>query len=181
MSDLNIKRLTCFVVILTLSLAPAIFAAPGQGDEVPGLRSENAAFLISLVGTVLPVGIALSVPDDGIRTTREDLLFLGTAIGPSLGYFYCGRVWRGLLTVVLRLALAGATYGFSTNEDALNGLGYVTAGLYIGSAIFDLVSVRKAVRKRNEAVRARKRLDVSVAPFIMARAKGAGIRIQLSF
>jgi len=48
-----------------------------------------------------------------------------------------------------------------------------------GSIIFDLVTVKKAVRKHNQAREERARLSVAVAPFALP--KGAGVQLRMSF
>jgi len=155
---------------LLLVIVPAV-AAPSPGGEGGKLPSENTAFLISAGGAAL--GLFIS-----------GLVF----VGPSLGFFY-GRCWgRGLAHVGLRFAAAIVVAGFAlsaelndSGEETKVALGVAGVCVYLGSVIWDLATVKKAVRKHNAAVRARKGLDVAVAPFILAKAKGAGIRMQLSF
>jgi hypothetical protein len=156
---------------LLLVIVPAV-AAPSPGGEGGKLPSENTAFVISILGAAL--GPTISGP--------------GFLVGPSLGFFYGGCWGKGLAHVGLRAvamlvvlaALLSAELG-DVGEETKAAFGVAGVCVYLGSVIWDLATVKKAVRKRNAAVGARKGLDVSLAPFILAKAKGAGIRMQLSF
>jgi len=82
----------------------------------------------------------------------------GLVVGPSLGYFYAGqrgRAWRGLgLRILGYGALFGAVaaswdcYGDGDECRAGAALAVVGSAMTLGSAIYDIASVRGAVRRR---------------------------------
>ena len=84
-------------------------------------------------------------------------------------------MWTGLRTVGTFVLLGIAL------EDDEEGPGAVYA--WIGgmalSAIIEMATIGKAVRKHNERLLARRGLNVAVAPFALP--KGAGIQLRLSF
>ena len=179
-----------FSVLLGLSLivVPA-FAAAGLDYEGKKLPSENTAFLCSLIGTVVPVGYGLlargvSGGSSGYGNGSLYVAWLGALVGPSLGYIYGGRAGRGFLSIGFRAAvitiMAAIMMGYDEPWDN-PFVGLTGVGIFAGSALFDLISVKRAVRNHNDAVRARKGMSVSVAPFVLRREKCAGLNIGLSF
>jgi hypothetical protein len=183
----HIRIVLTMFIGLSLVIIPA-FAAPDPGGENVKLPSENTAFLFSLIGTVVPVGYGIlargvSGGSSGHGNGSLYVAWLGALVGPSLGYIYGGRAGRGLLGLVGRAAVVIIMAGIMLSNDEANNtfVGLAGVGLFAGSALFDLISVRKAVRKHNDAARARKGMSVSVAPFFLRREKGAGLNIGLSF
>ncbi len=77
---------------------------PLQQPELPDLKSEGAAFRLSLLGTLIPLalGTAIIATNDSGDYSDSDgsveglLIYAGLYVGPSLGYFYAGKSGRGL-------------------------------------------------------------------------------------
>jgi hypothetical protein len=104
----------------------------------------------------------------------------GLALGPSLGFFYGGCWGRGMLTACLRL---GATYAAVaialSDRGAGPALAYGWLGGMAASAILDMATVGRAVRRRNQALLTRRGLNVDLSP--VAVPKGGGVQVRLSF
>ena len=116
----------------------------------PGLKSEQTAFNYSLFGTLLPLPtLVLAVP--------------GLWFGPSLGYFYAGRGGRAWSGIGIRtLAVGGMISSFGIcgwdcgpGESAYNAAWAVfltSGGVFVGSAIYDIATVKGDVRRQNESL-----------------------------
>ncbi len=191
-SRILLRRAACALIAFGLIVVPAISQdvagspAPRQSaGPQPRLASERTALTLSLIGSLIPVGLialmSLSPDEDfgipGLYIPMALTLFAGS----SAGYFYGGCWGRGLLTAGLRL---GATYlvvayVLEHDEDDNGTLALTYLAGTVGSIIWDLATVKKAVRKRNQTRLAKRGLSVDVAPF--AAPKGGGVRLRLSF
>ena len=140
------------------------------------LKSENAALTASLMLTLLPTAtLVFAAP--------------GLIVGPSAGYFYAGmpgRAWRG---IGLRLAGVGGmigSFGICGWDCGPGDSGYgiawavfaISAGVTTGSAIYDIATVKTAVRKHNSALL---KLSETIAPTYFAESKVLGLELTLRF
>lgn len=162
-----------------------------ESQTKPGLKSETKAFNLSFFGTLIPVGLgaaSLAVDRSGVATLV--LVPIGIIIGPSLGYFYAGKSGRGLATAGLRfllipgVALASfATCGWDCGEgdsgyDAAWIILIVGEALVVASAVYDIATVKKAVRKRNLAWGDKNWI---IAPKYFAESGAGGVEIKIKF
>ncbi len=174
----------CFALILACSPARA------QAQRA----SESAALGRSLWGTIVPIGVGWAIlassngPDqNGATAAVGGLSFTGgLVVGPSLGYFYAGqsgRAWRGIGLRVLGLGTligaAAASWDCYGNEcETARAVALVGSVVTLGSAIYDIASVRGAVRRRNERAQG---VSVRVAPTYYSRRRAAGVALQVTF
>lgn len=172
--------------VIVLACAPA--RAPAQ------LPSESAAFGRSLWGTIVPVSVGLVIgagnegPNGNAETGALGFLAFtgGLVVGPSLGYFYAGergRAWRGLGLRVLGfgalIGAAAASWGCYGNECKTAGaVALVGSVMTLGSGVYDIATVRGAVRRRNEHAQG---VSINVEPTYSSRQRAAGIALQLTF
>jgi len=156
--------------------------------------SESAALGRSLWGTIVPIGVGWAIlassngPDqNGATAAVGGLSFTGgLVVGPSLGYFYAGqsgRAWRGIGLRVLGLGTligaAAASWDCYGNEcETARAVALVGSVVTLGSAIYDIASVRGAVRRRNERAQG---VSVRVAPTYYSRRRAAGVALQVTF
>ncbi len=167
---------------LALSAAPAANgqtgAAPraGMAGDVSGLPSENTAVALGAVGAL--AGVFLPLVDSQGSGGGWALLTTWCA-GPSLGFFYGGCWGRGLLTTGLRFGLCLAGALAALDSDNYGGIVYLWLGGMAATTMWDLVTTRRAVRKRNQRIAARQGLRLEVAPLVLR--KGAGLKLQVSF
>jgi hypothetical protein len=170
-------------------------AGPTQELRPPNLKSEGAAFTISLLGTLVPLalGTAIVATSDDIYYSDSSgsagtlLIYTGLYFGPSLGYFYAGKSGRGWASFGLRngigvVAFMGAVAVCSgscedDSEATAAGLVLLAGGAGIlASAIYDLAKIKSTVRERNENELASR---VAVMP-TYSRADGPGVRVSLA-
>jgi len=179
---------------IAIGLAVILACVPARAQAQR--PSESVALNRSLWGTIVPIGLGLAMAassgNEGPNGSGEigALGFVaftgGLVVGPSLGYFYAGqrrRAWRGLgLRILGYGALFGAVaaswdcYGDECRAGA--ALAVVGSAMTLGSAIYDIASVRGAVRRRNEAAEGR---SVRVAPMYSSRRHTAGVSVRLTF
>ena len=170
-------------------LAPA--AGLLQQPEIPELKSEGAAFSLSLLGTLIPMlaGFAMAGSDsyDASGETGAILIYTGLYIGPSLGFFYAGRTGRGLASCGLRngiglVTLVGAFAICGPMDYCDDSEAGVAAVMLLGgaigvlsSAIYDIATIQRTVRERNEKELARR---VALVP-TYSRWDGPGFRVSV--
>lgn len=162
----------------------------GESDDVPlsGLASvsdknPNTALLWSLVGTAIPVALTVLNGD-------PVLTLAAWAVGPSPGYFY-GELWgRGLLGMGIRasgeaMLLFGGFItwieSWSSDPKDLGKADFLMKagiGVVLASTIWDLVTVRNAVQKRNLGQR---RHTLALAPLYIPTTKAVGVAFQVRF
>lgn len=159
--------------------------------------SESVAFGRSLLGTLIPVGVGWALMASDYNETGLDenttagtvglLSFTGgLLVGPALGYFYAGESGRAWTGVGLRalgfgaiIAAAAASWDCYGDECQTGGaVVLVASAVTLGSAIYDIATVRGAVRRRNDEARG---VSVSVAPTYSSRRHAAGVAAQLTF
>lgn len=138
-------------------------------------KSENAALNYSLFGTLIP-------------TATLVLAYPGLLIGPSMGYFYTGqggRAWTGI--GVRALATGGMISAFGIcgwdcgeGDDAYNvawAVFIASGGVFVGSAIYDIATVKRAVRERNQSLSP----SFGLAPTYSPARRELGLRLSLRF
>ncbi len=147
-----------------------------DANEVSGSafepRSESQAFKYSLIGTLAPLPtIVLTLP--------------GLIVGPSLGYFKSGlksRAWLGIGIrtvgvggVITSFAICGWDCGPGDDSYNLAWAVFLTSSVItVGSAIFDIATVKKAVRHLNSKLH---QSPIIVVPVCSVRDRAAGLRI----
>ncbi len=144
--------------------------------SMPSVKSEQRAFNYSLLSTVIPLPtIVLAVP--------------GIWFGPSFGYFYAdrpGRAWAGI--GIRTLAIGGMISSFGicgwdcgpgeSAYDAAWAVFLTSGGVFVGSAIYDIATVKREVRKQNAT------LDVTswrVVPRFRPGTADIGLRLVHGF
>jgi len=169
---------------------------PSQEPELPSLKSEGAAFTLSLIGTLVPLVLGTA-----IMTTSDDfyysdaagsagafLIYTGLYFGPSMGYFYAGKSGRGwasfglrngiaMVSLVGAFAICSPSGCYDDNQATAARLILLAAGVGIlASATYDLVKIKGTVRERNEKQLASR---VALIP-TYSRADGPGVRVSLA-
>lgn len=146
---------------------------PGPTGSAAGMPSESTATMLTVIGTAAAVFLPWRIGG-----------WAGLGVlcaGPSLGFFYGGCWSRGLLSTAVRLGgtflLVAALYSDDTHDGRAYGYGWL--GGMAATAIIDIVTVRKAVRRRNAVVARRRGLALDVSPFVVP--KGAGVQVRLGF
>lgn len=178
------------------STAAMVRGSSLQQPELPDLKSEGAAFRLSLLGTLIPLALGTAMIatndsgdySDSGGSAEGFLIYAGLYIGPSLGYFYAGKSGRGLASFGLRngialLSLVGAfaicpPMDYCDDGQVAAGSAIIIAGgvAILGSAIYDLANVKRTVRESNERKLASR---VAVTP-TYSRADGPGVRVSLA-
>ncbi len=173
-----------------IQFANADVPTPAPLAPALGLKSENTAWLLSLGGTLLPVGMGFASIDyspDGPEdeSIAPSLLILsGAVFGPSLGYFYGGRPGRALTGIGIRVAgtaaMVGAVAASWDNPDAsgAGALALVGLGLFVASPIYDIATVKGAVRKHTRTL-PDNALTITPAYFAGYRAPGPSDAVQI--
>jgi Na+/proline symporter len=177
--------------IALCSLAQSSFAQESQQAPSPDikLKSESTAFTLSLVGAAVPLTLLSLAAILDNSSSADDVAILAWAgmlslpIGPSLGYFYGGLPWRGLLGIGVRtitgLGLIATIWAiFDPAEVSAGALGFIVGGLCAANIVYDVASVKGAVRKRN--VRTQEK-SLAIVPLLNPRSKAVGIQVQFSF
>ncbi len=142
--------------VLLSALSTGLSIALGGGLMMGGLFSEP--------GELRWTGTNVS----GLTWTGAGILAVGGAVGPSLGHFYAKDMLRGTLMTVFRTLLIGAAVipqivYHATPSDG-EGLAYsayvhlafvvpLVSAAALGMAIADLLTVRRSVRRANDAYR----------------------------
>jgi hypothetical protein len=137
--------------------------------------SEQQAFNRSLYGTLIPLPtLVFTLP--------------GLIAGPSLGYFYGGkpgRAWTGIGLrtagvggMVSSFAICGWDCGPGDDSYDLAWAVFIASGaLVVGSAVYDIATVKGAVRDRNERLLG-DRWEIS--PRYFSRSRGIGLQVRFA-
>ncbi len=157
---------------------------PGQIQNAPKLKSEKTAFALSLFGTLLPTvsGFASLYGNTG-DVTPFIIFGSGLVFGPSLGYFYGGRVGRGITGIGIRAGLAAATVVAADEAGKSGGWGGAIAasigsGVVFVAGVVDIASVPGAVRKHNRLMQEK---ALVVTPAYFAQHGAPGVKVQIQF
>jgi len=180
-------------------------SSAAQEVPAPDLKSEQAAFTLSLASTVLPValgGVMMAVgdTDSGVGTAGSLIAGLGLYLGPATGYWYggaSGRGWRGFGIRFGTAMVAGAAlYAICGAGDsdcsivvadegttaAASVVALAATGVILFSAIWDVAKVKSHVREANEAKLANHGASLSVMPVVNPFDGGsAGLVATISF
>jgi hypothetical protein len=180
--------------LLAAGLIMASLALPLRAQESPEsrdgtrpavkLKSERTALLWSLFGTLGSYGL-VAIAASGDEAGALGILGLtGSVVGPSLGYFHGGLGGRGLPGIMARLVGLGGLVGGGIMlwEEKNTGLGAVLVivggSTFVVSTIYDIVGVKRAVRKRNNRAQGAR---LNVAPVLSPKSKTFGLSLQLGF
>lgn len=148
-----------------------------HNNEISVPYSESHAFKSSLWSTLIPLPtVVLTIP--------------GIVVGPSTGYFYSdmkGRAWRGI--ALRTVGLGGMISSFAICSWDNCGPGddnYTTAwivfassaGLMVASAVYDIASIKKDTRKKNDSI---VHSSLSLVPRYFVQTKSVGVTLRLRF
>ncbi len=176
--------LAASVVLGSLALPAAAEESQASVPSGLNIRSENKAMTTSLIGTFATWGLMVGAWSAGAYELGA-VGFFALPVGPSLGYFSTGlkgRAWGGL--AIRALGLAGVIGGFALawDDDGDNAgpaaLFFGGGALVVGSTIYDLATLKKAVRKRNGRIQG---ASLNVAPVLAPKSKTVGLSLQLGF
>lgn len=152
-------------------------ADPMSPDSVtPNLKSEDKALSYSLIGTLLP-------------TASLILMGPGLIVGPSIGYFYAGmpgRAWTGIGIRVIGVggmisSFAICGWDCGPGQSAYNVAWAVflsSAGIMVSSAVYDIATVKAAVREHNATLGG---LGETIAPVYFADTGALGVKLTYRF
>ncbi|MCK5489988.1 MAG: hypothetical protein KAI98_08360 [Gemmatimonadetes bacterium] len=164
-------------------------AVAAEAKEISSMKSEDAATLLSLAGTVLPISVGIllqsaeSSGGDG-SPFGAVLLSYGLFFGPATGYWYAGNSTAGLKGAGIRLGIllaTGATIAaicsgdncsiFGPDTGATTAAGVVALvglGTLTYSMIHDIAGVGDHVRAHNAMVSARQGQQprLTIAPLV---------------
>jgi len=182
-SLLDVDFATETVITDAQSTAPRLVQAPTQR------KSETAAWLLSLGGTLVPIGAGLLMGTHEQGKTANaistSLVITGAVAGPLVGYIYAGEVARGMRSFRSRCLVASGfgllALAVHSDDSYIDG---AILPLFVGSilvAISDIKSIARvdgAVRAHNLAA---PRPSCSVSPeyFTVHRAIGFRLRVDL--
>jgi len=179
---------------IAIGLAVILACVPARAQAQR--PSESVALNRSLWGTIVPIGLGLAMAassgNEGPNGNAEigALGFVsftgGLVVGPSLGYFYAGQPGRAWLGVGLRtLGFGGLIAAVAASWDCYGAecakaraAAAVGSALTLGWVIYDIATVRGAVRRHNEVAQG---VSVRVAPTYSSRRHAAGVSVQLTF
>ena len=142
-----------------------------QASDSLQLKSESRAFNWSLLGTLVPLPTLV-------------LAFPGIIVGPSLGYFYGGmpgRAWTGigLRTAALGGIIIGLLICWNCGPEASYTTNWIvlvsSAGLLVGSAVYDIASIKKAIRNKNASIQ---NSVLTLTPRYFVRTKSVGLALS---
>jgi hypothetical protein len=184
------------VPVIALSLCLVLPGPPARGQEPDrDLKSGRSAFLCSLLGTAVPVGLGAAVLSADSESGGGALAGLavvgGSLVGPSLGHFYAGRTGRALGGIGIRLVAGaaivggfgmsfdsgGGSWGFESDGDG-DALMAAGAALWVTSTIVDIATAPHSAHVRNEKILKRR---ASVGPAPIGPSHAPGIRVDVPF
>lgn len=178
-----VGKLTAFIIVLAVLGTGVSFGEEETAQKVrgPKPKSEKLAFLLSLAGTAVPVAAAFLLARDS--ELWGHMIIGGGLLGPSLGYFYGGIPGRGGVGIGVRglflfLATVGAIGNYLSGEEQGLILAYAAGIGGLASAIYDIISVGPAVRKRNKELR---ETAFFISPIVIPQKRAAGINVHFQF
>src|SRR5262245_62116863 len=122
-----------------------------QADE----RSPTTAFLLSFLGTAVPVGAGLVLNNNDDGGPGGAIFVMGGLIGPSLGHFYSGCPGRAMLGVGIRSAALAVTAVAASSvimeSEGSSGEGAMVAGFiaFCASGVIDIATASASANKTN--------------------------------
>ncbi len=141
-----------------------------------GLASPKRAFTRSMLGTFVPLPtLVLAVP--------------GIIVGPSLGYFHAGMPNRAMIGVGIRIiGVGGMLSSFAIcgwdcgpgddNYDIAWAVFIGSGGIVVGSAAYDLLTIKRQVRNHDAKLLDQKSLAFRPVYYPNMRALGAGLTLR---
>jgi hypothetical protein len=182
------------LIVSWLILFAANLSAQDNIERYDGLKSESKAFHLSLWSTAVPVissGMWFLLSDN-LGNFNEvigpvSLGIGGILIGPSIGYFYSNKAGRGLSGIGNRTGLGASTALLSIligtcSLDSVEPNAVLIAcggGIFLYSAVADIIKVKKAAREYNQTINQRNSLTITPEYFPKYSAVGLSIRIPL--
>jgi hypothetical protein len=176
--------------------AQAISEAPERPDstlasagsdlqELPGIKSETSALLLSVLGTATAAACAPLVFESTSSDAAGFILVGALVLGPSLGHFYAERPGPAFGGIAIRLlagagvalgALAEGSEGGSTSTSSA----IAAAGVIVGGAsiLWDIARAPHSARVHNDQVR-QGRMSFGIAPSMGAA--GMGLSVAVTF
>lgn len=118
------------------------------------------------------------------RTGPVALILSGIIIGPSIGYFACGKVEQGVNGIVIRSLISSSSFLLGVKLGSIRGgiftmmIGSVVT---IGFAIKDIVSVDDPVQKNDKDISCSAAPSLRIAPAYFADSGAAGLQLNLNF
>ncbi len=173
------RRSLGILALLIVAIVSPFNRAIAQADTLTASQPANPpiperAGKRSLLYTLVPLPtLLLAIP--------------ALIVGPATGYFYGGMKGRAWLGIGIRtvaasglIAAAAACYNFCSpgSEQAVGVASVAATGLLIGSAIYDMASVKKAVRNHN---RRGPENPLAVYPAYFPKFKAVGMVFSLEF
>ena len=188
------KQIMICLLMASLICCSTAMARRPAGIEIKKAKSPGKANLISLIGTVAPIGIAMSTTDRGLFCggigSGGILLLAGTIVGPGLGHSYAGnegRLWKGIGIRTGALIAIGIGFSMSfslfeeTNSSGGAALCAVGSILLFGSSIYDIVTADDSARQYNEENGLAAKSKISFGPTYFAQHQAPGATLILTF
>ena len=164
-------------------------AVAAEAKEISGMKSADAAMLLSLAGTLVPITMGIVLQSAGSSggdgSPLGGVLFsYGLFFGPATGYWYAGNSTAGLKGAGIRLGIllaTGATivaicsgdncpmFGPDTGASGVAAaVGLVGFGALAYSMIHDIAGVDNHVRAHNAKISARQgqQSRLTIAPLV---------------
>jgi hypothetical protein len=163
----------------------SIAFAPSDPEELPGIKSERSALLISVLGTATAAACAPLVFESNGTEAAGFVLVGALVLGPSLGHFYAERPGTAFAGIGIRLlagagvAIAALTEGSEGGAtSASNAIG--AAGVIVGGAsiLWDIARAPHSARVHNDHVRQR-RISFGITPSVGPA--GVGLSASVTF
>jgi hypothetical protein len=183
------------LVLSDRARAQAIGGPPAQGDstlaatgfereELPGIKSETSALLLSVLGTATAAACAPLVFESTGSEVAAFVLVGALVLGPSLGHFYAERPGPAFAGIGIRL-LAGAGVALGALAEGSDGgatsssTAIATAGVIVGGAsiLWDIARAPHSARVHNDQVR--QGISFGITPSIGAA--GIGLSAAVTF
>ena len=170
----------------TLQADSTVVFSESAEVATPGLKSGTTAFLLSFLGTAVPVVAgALALDTESSDSPVAGIMVVGGfVIGPSLGHFYANRSGPALAGIGIRV-VALAVVAVSVLEEDFespenSSVGLATGGVLLGAAslAWDILRSPHSASVHNDQTR-QGRMTIGITPTIGAG--GPGLRAAATF
>ena len=160
-------------------------SAGSDVEELPGIKSERSALLLSVLGTATAAACAPLVFESSGSDAAGFVLVGALILGPSLGHFYAERPGPAFAGIGIRL-LAGAGVALGALADGSEGGATSTsnaiaaAGVIVGGAsiLWDIARAPHSARIHNDQVR-QGGISIGITP--SAGPTGMGLSVAVTF
>lgn len=173
------------IAVSLVSCAPRARAQefPASADSLRGMKSGSTAFLLSFLGTAVPIGSAVLAASRAQDGSAGALILGGYMLGPSLGHFYAGRPGRafagiGIRTIALIGLGAAIVATWNNDNSAGDALGGASVALGTIFALADIVDASRSARLHNEKV---PRNRLTITPAAIGSMRAPGLRVDCGF